>query len=184
MSGTDRRLRDLLDTAVGEPPHRVNVDAVRRRVVRRRVLEGVAGTVAVAVIAVAIPVAAGALGHTSAAPRTQIQQAARGPVAYVGNGVTGAVTPIATGTDKVGRPIKIALNGLVITPDGKTVYVVSDKSDTVTPISTATNTSGRPIKVGSVPESMAITPDGRTLYVASINSATVTPIRTATNTAG
>ena len=87
-------MRDLLEAAVGDPPRRVTVEAVRRRVVRRRVIEGIAGAAAVAVIAVAIP----ALGHAPA--RNQLPQSARGPVAYVGNGVTGAVTPITTGTNR------------------------------------------------------------------------------------
>ncbi len=61
MNGMDRHLRDLLEAAVGEPPHRVTAGAVRRRVIRRRVVECVA--VAVAVIAVMIPVGIGALGR-------------------------------------------------------------------------------------------------------------------------
>ena len=36
----DSQLRDLLDAAVGEPPHRVTPDAVRRRVRKRRLKEG------------------------------------------------------------------------------------------------------------------------------------------------
>ena len=42
----DRQLRDLLDAAAGEPPHRLSVEAVRRRVIRRRVVERVAGVAA------------------------------------------------------------------------------------------------------------------------------------------
>jgi hypothetical protein len=42
----DGQLRDLLDAAVGDPPHRVTVEAVRRRLARRRVMEGVAAAVA------------------------------------------------------------------------------------------------------------------------------------------
>lgn len=66
MSGTDgmdRRLRDLLDAAAGEPPHRVSVAAVRRRVKRRRVMEYVAGAAAVALVAVAVSIGTGASGH-------------------------------------------------------------------------------------------------------------------------
>ena len=60
-------------------------------------------------------------------------------------------------TFKVGRPIKIALNGLAITPDRKTVYVVSDNSGTVTPVATATNEPGKPIYVGHDASAIAIT---------------------------
>ena len=63
MNGMDRHLRDLLDAAVGEPPHRVTAEAVRRRVIKRRVVECVAMAVAVAVIAAIIPVGIGALGR-------------------------------------------------------------------------------------------------------------------------
>ena len=63
MNGMDGHLRELLEAAVGEPPHRVSVEAVRRRVIRRRVAEAVAVAVTVAVIAVIVPVGIGALGH-------------------------------------------------------------------------------------------------------------------------
>jgi hypothetical protein len=64
----DRQLRDLLQAAVGEPPHRVTAEAVRRRVIRRRVVEFAAGAVAVAAIAAVIPVGIGALGHAHGPP--------------------------------------------------------------------------------------------------------------------
>jgi hypothetical protein len=63
VNGMDGRLRDLLEAAVGEPPHRVSAEAVRRRVIRRRVVEFAAGAVAVAALAVIIPVGIGALGR-------------------------------------------------------------------------------------------------------------------------
>jgi hypothetical protein len=63
VNGMDGHLRDLLEAAVGEPPHRVRAVAVRRRVVRRRVMEFAAGAGAVAAIAVLIPVGVGALGR-------------------------------------------------------------------------------------------------------------------------
>jgi hypothetical protein len=63
VNGMDRHLRDLLEAAVGEPPRRVTVEAVRRRVIRRRVVEYAAAAVAVAAIAVIISVSVGALGH-------------------------------------------------------------------------------------------------------------------------
>jgi hypothetical protein len=68
VNGMDRQLRDLLQAAAGEPPHRVTVEAVRRRVIRRRVAEFTAGAVAVATIAVVIPVGLGALGHAHRPP--------------------------------------------------------------------------------------------------------------------
>jgi hypothetical protein len=64
----DRHLRDLLDAAVGEPPHRVTAEAVRHRVIKRRVVECVAAAAAVAVIAAIIPVGIGALGRALGPP--------------------------------------------------------------------------------------------------------------------
>ena len=68
MNGMDRQVRDLLEAAVGEPPRRVSADAVRRRVIRRRVVEFTAATAAVAVLAVIIPVGIGALGRAHRPP--------------------------------------------------------------------------------------------------------------------
>ena len=68
MNGMDRHLRDLLEAAVGEPPRQVTVAAVRRRVIRRRVVEFTAATAAVAVLAVIIPVGIGALGRAHRPP--------------------------------------------------------------------------------------------------------------------
>jgi hypothetical protein len=59
----DRRLRDLLEAAAGEPPRQVTAAAVRRRVIRRRVAESVAGVVAVAVIAALALAGVRTLGH-------------------------------------------------------------------------------------------------------------------------
>ena len=108
--------------------------------------------------------------------------------AYVANGGSDTVTPIATTTNTAGPPITTGPgpSAVAITPDGKTAYVVNGNSGspTVTPIATATNTAGRPIPVGSDPCDIAITPDGKTVYVVNSFSDTVTPIATATNTAG
>jgi YVTN family beta-propeller protein len=108
--------------------------------------------------------------------------------AYVTNGGSDTVTPIAAATNTAGPPITTGPgpDAVAITPDGKTAYVVNGNSGspTVTPIATATNTAGRPIPVGSDPCDIAITPDGKTVYVVNSFSDTVTPIATATNTAG
>jgi hypothetical protein len=78
VNGMDGRLRDLLDGAVGEPPHQVTAAAVRRRVIRRRVVEAVAGAVAVVVIAAVALVGVRTLGHTpSPAPATRPHPTAR-----------------------------------------------------------------------------------------------------------
>ena len=104
--------------------------------------------------------------------------------AYVVNGGSGTVTPIATATNTAGPPIPVGSGpgAIAITPDGRTAYVIIGGS--VTPIATATNTAGPPIPVGSAPDDLAITPDGKTAYVTDWTSDTVTPIATATNTVG
>jgi hypothetical protein len=66
----DGHLRDLLEAAVGEPPRRVSAEAVRRRVIRRRVVEFAGGAAAVAAIAVIIPVGIGVLGHAHGPPNS------------------------------------------------------------------------------------------------------------------
>ena len=68
MTGIDRRLRDLLDAATGEPPHQVSAEAVRRRVSRRRARECLAAVAAAAVIAAGVPVGIGAVGHAPGRP--------------------------------------------------------------------------------------------------------------------
>jgi YVTN family beta-propeller protein len=83
-------------------------------------------------------------------------------------------------------------DGIVITPDGRTVYVANIGSGTVTPIDTATNTPGAPVEVGVRPRAIVITPNGRTAYVVNQSRpqpapdprGTATPIDTATNRPG
>jgi hypothetical protein len=70
VNGMDGQLRDLLEAAAGEPPHRVSAEAVRRRVIRRRVAEFTAGAVAVAAIAALVPVGIGAIGRAHEPPTT------------------------------------------------------------------------------------------------------------------
>jgi YVTN family beta-propeller protein len=196
VNGMDRQLRDLLDAAVGEPPpDLVSVEAVRRRVIRRRVMEFVAGGAAAAVIAAAVLVGIGVLGR---GPGPSAAGSRVVPTVYVCNDA-GTVTPITIATNTAGKPIKVGGNfnyhlQIAITPDGKTAYVADPGSGTVTPITTATNTAGKPISVGRKPPGLArrwmyiaITPDGKTAYVTNSGpdtTVTVTPITIATNTAG
>jgi hypothetical protein len=78
VNGMDGRLRDLLDAAVGEPPHQVTAEAVLRRVIRRRVVEAAAGAVAVVVIAAIALAGVRTLGHTHPpAPATRPHPTAR-----------------------------------------------------------------------------------------------------------
>ena len=156
----DRQLRDLLEAAVGEPPRKISIETVRRRVARRRTVEYASGAAAVAIIAALVPASIGALGHGRAAGRTGAQRLAHGPIAYVVNAGSGTVTPIRTATNTALKPIKTGRlpQAIAITPDGKTAYVVNQYRGTVTPIQTATNTALAPVKVGRDPVAIAITP--------------------------
>jgi hypothetical protein len=114
------------------------------------------------------------------------------------------VTPIATATNTLGKPIVAGSGALglgtpvVTTPDGRTMYIVEGSPDDVIPFSLATNTPGKPISLGTQLITIAMAPDGRTAYVLSVPPGgfypggphcgnapgAVTPITTATNTAG
>ncbi len=97
----DSQLRDLLDAAVGEPPHRVTPDAVRRRVRKRRLKEGVAAALAVLLIAglgltvVTVrsgPGPADADGFAAGVPPYYVQESFGGAGPVVRATATGAVT--------------------------------------------------------------------------------------------
>src|SRR5438477_12093292 len=117
-----RDLRELLQAAFGEPPHQVTAASVRRRVRRRRAVEAVAGTTAVAaVIFAAIPALNGILGSHGHSATARASRA----IAYVAN--ASGVTPIRTATNTALPPIKAGDNCdvIAITPDGKTAYVAN-----------------------------------------------------------
>ncbi len=59
MSAVERQLRDLMIAEAGDPPHRVTVEAVRRRAVRRRAVQAGAASLAV-VLAVGLGAAVSA----------------------------------------------------------------------------------------------------------------------------
>jgi hypothetical protein len=86
VSETSRPLRDLLEAATGEPPHKVTVQAVRRRVARRRAIEGVAAVTA-AVLVAALGVAVAAQAHGSS-PASGPRRIAGEPRYYVEQGFT------------------------------------------------------------------------------------------------
>jgi hypothetical protein len=109
MSGTDARLRELLDIAVGEPPGSISVPEVRRRARRRRTLHGITAAAAAAACCAAVSVlalglAAPLFGHSSSprrgshggavsVPRYYLQeQDSRDQRALVRTTATGAVT--------------------------------------------------------------------------------------------
>ena len=125
-----------------------------------------------------------------------------GKIAYVlnlaeGEPGKGTVTPINTVANTAGKPIPLkhaafplALNLMVITPNGKTLYAAGNT--TLTPIDTATSTARRAIRVAprnGFDITTVITPDGRTVYVGGALAGTsprgfIVPVSTATGRAG
>jgi YVTN family beta-propeller protein len=192
----NRQWHEFMDAAMGVPPGRVTVAAVRRRLVRRRIREAASVLAAVVVAVIGVTAAVRVFG---AAPGPAAPHRSAAPTVYVaydtGGGETPplrpppvAIIPVSTSTNRAGKPIRVGGGDqIAITPDRKTAYVLSN-AGTVTPISTGTNTAGKPIPVGRSrdfgPEFIAITPDGKTVYVANTGLNTVVPISTATNTAG
>jgi hypothetical protein len=104
VSTVEQQLRDFMQSAVGEPPHRVTVAAVRRRVIRRRVAEYVSGVAVIALLAgagvavaavVSGPVRVADGGGVAGPPRYYLQTtfAGAGPErVIVRSTATGAVT--------------------------------------------------------------------------------------------
>lgn len=135
----NRQLRELLDAAVGDPPHRVTVAAVRRRLVRRRVMEAVSVTAAVVVVAglgviAAVRVFGAGAGpgviSRAGAPRYYVQQSFGGgkPSPVV---VRATATGRVTATARCPRPgTQIPLQGIAAT-DNRMFFIDCQKTQTV-----------------------------------------------------
>jgi DNA-binding beta-propeller fold protein YncE len=189
----EMELRNLLHAFVGEPPHKVSAEAVRRRVTKRRVREAVGIPVAVAALA-AVGVT-GAFGVVAGPAATHRPAGPTVFVSYPGNHrFSEDLTPISTITNKPGQPLRMGtLGGFASTPDGKTAYV-EGPGGAVIPISTTTDKPGKPIPVhipgGYRPFHITMNPDGKNAYLTfslhtgSSFSGSIVPINTATNTAG
>jgi len=156
----------------------------------RRRARGIAGSLAALAVIVAT-VSVAALSHRPAivlAPRPA------GAIMYVA--ASNGMTPVMTGTNTAGKPIRIGAipTAIAITPDGKTAYIADEHPATVTPVATVTGTPGKAINIGGFPWAIAITPDGRTAYVATsayivgrcagCAVGAVIPVATATGTPG
>lgn len=133
----DAQLRDLLTAAVGDPPRRVTVEAVRRRVVRRRRAEWATGTAAAVMLTglgIVVPGQLFAPGGTSGgssaptgAPRYYVQTVAKQPgqqMTMVRATATGAVTATV---DCPWPKSDVANNGLA-PADGRTFFVACQRS--------------------------------------------------------
>jgi hypothetical protein len=189
----DAQLHDLLTAAVGDPPRRVTVEAVRRRVVRRRRAEWATGTAAAVMLTglgIVVPgqlfgaggtSGAGSSSASAGAPRYYVQTSATKPgqeLTVVRATATGAVTA------KVNCPwpkSSVANDGLA-PADGRTFFVACQRAHGIQHfVVTGTRiyrfqltTSGRIPGYSLVPggdlgavevNHMAATPDGARLAV-------------------
>ena len=135
MSGTNRQLRDLLEAAAGEPPRTVTVQAVRRRVTRRRIIESVAAAIVAVLVAglgVAVAVRASGSGQPSGprppagVPRYYVEQGFRNAppaVTVIRATATGAVT---AAVHCPGRGVSI-LDGGIAASSHRTFFLVCEE---------------------------------------------------------
>jgi len=124
VSGVQNQLRDLLETAVGEPPRRVTVETVRHRMIRRRMLEA-AGIGAVAVVVAGIGLATAFRVAGANAPSGPVSHAGAPPyyVQVSFPGTTGRPQPVvirATATGAVTATVRCPWPNSVIAPQGIT----------------------------------------------------------------
>jgi hypothetical protein len=136
----DAQLRDVFAAAVGDPPRRVTVEAVRRRVVRRRRTEWATGTAAVVLLTglgIVVPgqvfrpaATSGGSSAPTGAPRYYLQTVVPDPnqqVTMVRATATGAVTA------KVNCPwpkSSVANEGLA-PADGRTFFVACQRARSI-----------------------------------------------------
>jgi hypothetical protein len=132
----DAQLRELFTAAVGDPPRRVTVEAVRRRVIRRRRAEWATGTAAVVLLTglgIVVPgqlfrpaTTAGGSSAPTGAPRYYIQTAATKPghpVTVVRITATGA----KTATVRCPWPKSNVADSGVVPADGQTFFLACQK---------------------------------------------------------
>ena len=140
------QLRDLLEAAVGEPPHRVRAEAVRRRAARRRMAEYTAAALAVVLLAglgvVAASRAAGSPpasgnGGLAGAPRFYVEQGyGSGPA--VGTVVRATRTGAVTATVRSPWPGASVASGLVAAARHRTFFIICQQETGKTGRSTIT----------------------------------------------
>ena len=148
MSDITRQVRELLEAAAGEPPRTVTVQAVRRRVARRRRIESAAAAVA-AVLVAGLGVAVATQAHGSGAA-TGPRPPAGAPRYYVEQGITSALPVVtvvrATATGAVTARVRCPWPGASVMDGGmaaashRTYFAVCQK---------ATGPRGDPVVTGS-----------------------------------
>src|SRR5215471_8223429 len=130
------QLRELLSAAVGDPPRRVTVEAVRRRVVRRRRAEWATGTAAVVLLTglgIVVPgqlfgpATGGGSSAPTGAPRYYVQTVAPKPGQQV-TVVRATATGAKTATVRCPWPKSFVANNGLAPADGQTFFLACQKS--------------------------------------------------------
>eukprot|EP01035_Chromulina_nebulosa_P038692 gene38692-52273_t len=93
---------------------------------------------------------------------------AAGPKAYVGNFKDSTVSVIDTASERVVATLPVAAgpDGIVLTPDGRSVFVSGSSASAVSEIDATSDRVTRAIDVGKGPQGLAMTADGKWLLVA------------------
>lgn len=181
--GMERDVRDLLDAVMGEPPRRVTVAAVRRRLVRRRAVQAVSASLAVVLVSsLGAAFAAGAI-KLGATPPVGPRQPSGPPRYYVAsesghaNGLSLVVRATATGrvTGTIRDPLPDAYCGNTFAAaEGQTFFMICTTKQSGTRFKSVIyrlriTSSGRATGYAPVPgatfkgeqaDSIAASPDG------------------------
>ena len=93
---------------------------------------------------------------------------AAAPKAYVGNFKDSTLSVIDTGTERVVATVPVAAgpDGIVISPNGRSVFVSGSSASSLSEIDAATDRVTHTIEVGKGPQGLATTVDGRWVLVA------------------
>jgi YVTN family beta-propeller protein len=119
-------------------------------------------------IMIAIPRFARILAVLAASSTFAFTALAAGPKAYVGNFKDSTVSVIDTGTERVLATVPVAAgpDGIVISPNGRSVFVSGASASALSEIDAATDSVAHTIEVGKGPQGLAATGDGRWVLVA------------------
>jgi DNA-binding beta-propeller fold protein YncE len=186
VTGSEARLRQLLETAAGDPPHSIRLPDVHRQARQRRMRGAAAFSAAAAVVVIALAATVVPAALRSGSGNAVAAGAMGRETAYVAT-TANEVLVISLRTNAVQKTIKIRAAGTVqdmaIAPNGRTLYVLTAPQPTsavpepsraeVTPISTATDRAGIPIRLHGFGQQILITPDSQTAYVLAEGSGLV-----------
>lgn len=115
---------------------------------------------------------------------TQLVIGKKNDFVYVANTMSGTITVINTGTNRVAFTFAAGSTpaDLALTPDGATLYVMNaTTSGKVSVFAAATGALIQTVAVGTQPSSLVISPNGTQVYVTNSGDGSISIIDTATN---